>query len=139
MPTTGIMSGTLLRVYVGANPIAYATEGSFSLSRELIEQLHKDNASGDWPSRRASTKNATISCSALYADDATSSNFNELFTAFNAGTALTVMISSEVSGDDFWSGSFLISSLELNATDKEDANYSVTFESTGAVTMAQVT
>lgn len=138
MPSTGIINGTDLRVYVGGNAVAYATEGSISLSREFTEQLHKDNAGSGWTERSAHTKSGTITCSALYADDAASSNLNELFTSWDGGTTVTVKFSTEVTGDDFWSGSFLVESLELNAPDKDDASYSVTFISTGAITMSQV-
>ena len=138
MPSTGIVSGTILRVYVGGNAVAYATEGNFSISREFTEQLHKDNTSSGWTDRSPHTKSATITVSALYADDAASSNFNELFTAWNDGTSLTVKISTEVTGDDEWSGSYYCESLELNAADKDDASYSATFISSGAITMSQV-
>lgn len=136
--STGIINGSNLRVYVGANAVAYATEGSLSLSREFTEQLHKDNAGSGWSERSPHTKNATITVSALYADDAASSNLNELFTAWDAGTSLTIKFSTEDSGDDFWSGNFYCESLELNAPDKDDASYSATFVSDGAITMSQV-
>ena len=138
MPSTGIINGTNLRVYEGSDAVAYATEGNFSLSREFTEQLHKDNAGSGWAERSPHTKSATITVSALYADDASSTNFNELFTAWDGGTSLTLKFSTEVTGDDFWSGSFYCESIELNAPDKDDASYSATFISTGAITMSQV-
>jgi len=133
----GIINGTNLRLYKGSNAIAYALECTLDFSREMTEQLHKDNAAGDWPTRSASTKNCSISFSALYADDASATNFNELWTDWDGGTGITAKVSTGTTGEDYWSGTFLVESLSLTAPDKEDSSYSGTLVSSGAVTMAQ--
>jgi len=75
--------------------------------------------------------------SALYADDATY-GVNALMTAFSNRTTLTVKFSTEVSGDDYWSATCYLTSLEVSAATEDNATYSASFEISGTVTFSTV-
>ena len=135
MPTSGIMNGTLLGVYVGSTLIAHATEGSISLSMDTRDISSKDSAG-----TRAlleGMKSGSISMSALYAEDA-AYGADELYTAMAARTPLAVKFSTEVTADHFWSASAYLTSLEVSAGTEDNVTYSATFELTGTITYSAV-
>lgn len=135
MATTGIMNGTLLGVYVGSTLVAHATEGSISLSMDTRDATTKD--SSGYRDLLEGTRSGSISVSALYADDATY-GVNSLMTAFSNRSTLTVKFSTEVSGDDYWSATCYLTSLEVSAATEDNATYSATFEISGSVTFSTV-
>jgi predicted secreted protein len=96
------------------------TKGS-SGNRELLE----------------STRSGSISVSALYADDA-AYGVNDLMTVFSNRTSVTVKFSTEVSGDDYWSATAYLTSLEVSAGMEDSATFSASFEITGAITFSTV-
>lgn len=135
MATTGIMNGTLLGVYVGSTLVAHATEGSISLSMDTRDATTKD--SSGYRDLLEGTRSGSISVSALYAGDATY-GVTDLMTAFSNRTTLTVKFSTEVSGDDYWSATCYLTSLEVSAATEDNATYSASFEISGAVTFSTV-
>lgn len=135
MATTGIMNGTLLGVYVGSTLVAHATEGSISLSMDTRDATTKD--SSGYRDLLEGTRSGSISVSALYADDSTY-GVNALMTAFSNRATLTVKFSTEVSGDDYWSATCYLTSLEVSAATEDNATYSASFEISGAVTFSTV-
>lgn len=135
MATTGIMNGTLLGVYVGSTLVAHATEGSISLSMDTRDATTK--SSSGYRELLEGTRSGSISVSALYANDAAYGT-NDLMTAFSARTTLVVKFSTEVSGDDYWSATCYLTSLEVSAATEDNASYSATFEISGAVTFTTV-
>jgi TP901-1 family phage major tail protein len=135
MPTTGIMNGTLLGVYVGSTLIAHATEGSISLSMDTRDATTKGSSGNR--ELLESTRSGSISVSALYADDA-AYGVNDLMTVFSNRTSVTVKFSTEVSGDDYWSATAYLTSLEVSAGMEDSATFSASFEITGAITFSTV-
>ncbi len=139
MPSTGVINGTNLRVYVGTDAIAYATNCTLSLSAELRETIHKDNPGAGWRGIEVGRKSGTVTVEALYAEDGSTETPFDLFTAFDDKTELTMMLSTEVSGDTRWSFSAYCTALEVNGPVEENSSYSATFEINGAVTTETVT
>jgi len=140
MPTTGIMPGRLIRIYTGSSPVAvtHATEGSIEFSSEVTSRTTKDTEVGGWQTQSQTTLSATINGTALYADDATN-GYEELWDAMTGRTAVDVRFSTEVTGDTYYSGSFLVTSLNLNAAADDDASFTFTLVSNGEVTKSDVT
>jgi hypothetical protein len=69
----------------------------------------------------------TISTSALHEEGA-AYGFNDLMTAYLAGTAVTVRLSTEVVGDNYTEEDCWISSLEMNSPEtQQNVTYSATF------------
>lgn len=135
MATTGITNGRNMRFFDGGTALGRATDCTLSFSSEMRETAHKD-LTGNWTAKAPGAMSGTGSASGLYSEDANAAE--SLFTKMNAGTALTLTFTTEVTGDQVWTGTAYISSLEMNAPDNENVTYSVSFEFTGAVVMSTV-
>ena len=144
MATTGIVNGTNLRIYLnlgsGLVAVAYATSCSIDMSRELRESVTKDSTGGGqtgWRTVRAGQKSATISGEGLVSMEADSNTnhkpITDLFSAYSNATAITWRVTTDTSGDDFLSGSGLMTNLSLNMGAEEDSTYSYTIEVNGTV------
>lgn len=142
MATTGIINGTDFRIYIddgdGLTAIAYATNCTADFSRDLRESVTKDSTGGGqtgWRTVRPGQKSATISGEGLLAFDA-DSNANHkpvssLFNLFDDGTRISWRFTTDVSGDQFLSGSGYITALNFGAGAEEDVTYSYTIEVDG--------
>lgn len=139
MPSTGVINGTNLRLYLGGNAIAYATSCTLDVSRELRETIHKDNPGSGWREVEVGQKSGTMTVEALYNTDGTNNSPDVLFDALDNGTSLTAMLSTEVSGDSKYSFSCFATSFSSSAPVEENATFSVTFEIDGAITRTTVT
>lgn len=135
MATTGITNGRNMRFFDGGTALGRATDCTLSFSREMRELAHKD-VTGNWNEKAPGAMSGTGSTSGLYSEDANAAE--SLFTKMNAGTALTLTFTTEVTGDQVWTGTAYISSLEINAPDNENVTYSCSFEFSGAVLMSTV-
>jgi predicted secreted protein len=129
-----IIEGSALRMYVDGVAVAKETESSISFSVEGKEVRHKD-LTDNWSSVTAGTKSCEIRGSALYSDD---ESLEDLFTELSAGSTVAVIFQDK--GETYgFSGDFLILTLELNATDGENATYSWTAKNVGEVERIAVT
>jgi len=131
MATEGIVKGSIMRIYVDDVAVAKATDCSIEFSAAELTVSHKD-ISGSWSASDYGELNATISTSALYAAD-DGESFNDLWTAFIAGTKVTIKFSTEVVGDTYYSGEFLCTNLSINAPNNESVTYTASFKSDGEV------
>lgn len=138
MATTGVVNGTLLRAYSGANVVAKATNSTLSITRETRETVHKDNPGNGWSEAEPGRKSGSLTVEALYGEDGANNNPDDLFTALDDGTSLTMKLSTEVTGDTLYSFSAYCTSYEINAPVEENSSYSATFTITGQVTKSTV-
>lgn len=129
--STGIVKGSIMRVYVEGTAVAKATDCNIEFTAGEVTVSHKDIA-GSWSASDYGELSATVTTSALYAED-DGETFNALWTAYIAGTNVTVMMSTEVSTDVYYYGEFLITSLSINAPNNESVTYSATFKSNGLI------
>jgi predicted secreted protein len=135
MPTSGIINGKLLRIFVGAVAVAKATECQLSVTANTRGSSHKD--SGGWEERLTSTKSWTMTTNGLLAFDSTP-NPTGLLSTLIAGTTVTVMLSTEVTGDTFFTGTAVITKFDVSAANEEDSTFSVDFAGAGALTVDTV-
>ena len=135
MPSTSVMNGSLMGVYIGSTLIAHSTEGSISLSMDTRDISSKDSAGSR--ALLEGMKSGSISVSALYTEDS-AYGADELYTAMQSRLPLQVKFSTEVSGDHFWSASSYLTSLEVSASTEDNMTFSAQFELTGAITYAAV-
>lgn len=136
MPTTGIINGSLLRLYVGDVAVAYSTSDTLDLTRAMREIAHKDNTSA-WVEVAPGQKSATFSTELLFADVGdTSANvkFNTLFDSWNAGTSVVCTYTTDVVDDSIYTFSAYIESLSLNSSNQENVTASASLRINGAVT-----
>lgn len=135
MATTGIINGKLIRLYDGSNTIGQSTSCTLDLSTAMRSISHKD--SGGFQENLPGVISGSLSVENFYSDDATH-GAKELTTKQLAGTAITWKMSSEVTGDTFWSGSAYIQSVSLNFPNEENSTASISLVTTGTITQGTV-
>lgn len=138
MATQGVTNGHYMRIFDGGVAVAYSTECSVSFSMSPRELSHKDTAGdgGGWVEQAAGQKSGTWSTAGLYAEDNNAAA--TLFTKFANGTEIEITFTTDEVGDTIFSGTGLITSLEINAPNNENVTYSVSGTFDGAVTMGTV-
>lgn len=133
MPTTGIINGTLLRFYIGGTAVGEATSCSLTVTREMRAVLTKDNA-GSAQRFLPGQLSATGQADGLFSYDTANYGVDDLFTAINSGTALTVRFTTDVTGDKYWEGTAYLNSLSFNAEVEQNSGYSAQMQFSGALT-----
>ena len=135
MATTGIVNGSLLRLYVGDVAIAYSTSDTLDLTRAMREIAHKDNTSA-WVEVAPGQKSATFSTELLFAevgDTSANVKFNTLFSSWDAGTAVVCTYTTDVVDDSIYTFSAFIESLSLNSSNQENVTASASLRINGVV------
>lgn len=134
--STGIIKGSIMRVYIATTAIAKTTDCSIEFSVGERTVSHKD-VTDNWGAVEAGEYSCTISTNALYADD-DGDGFAALWTAYSTKAFLTLRFSTQVAGDDYFTGSFMITSLSINAPNNESTTFSASFKNNGAITRPTV-
>lgn len=130
MATTGIGNGSLIGVYIGNTKILNGTTSKFGIKMATRDTTNKDTSG--WKTALGGLLNWEGSGDFLFAEDA-SYGFSDLFAAITARTAVTIKISSEVVGDNYYSGSAFLTSLDKDDTMEANSTFSVSFEGTGVL------
>lgn len=133
--TAGIINGTLIGIYVAGTKVANATSNDLDLSMALRETTNKDTSG--YKTSLGGILSWTCSGEGFFAEDA-AYGFDDLFAVWAARTAVTVMISSQVSGDKKYTGSALLINLKRTAPLEANTTFTVSFEGTGALTEATI-
>lgn len=121
-------------VYVDGVKVALLTTNSFSEPRPTRETANKD--SGVWVTRLPNRGSWTASATAYYAMDG---SYKALKAKKDAGSQVTVMFSTAVSGDEKYQGSAYISDLSPDFGDDDNSTFSVSFDGDGALTEYDIT
>jgi len=137
--TTGVISGTDLRLYIGGSAVAYATDCTLSIEREFIETIHKDNPGDGWREGQVQQKSGTMTVSALYNHDGANNTPGTLFTALDDGTSLTGRLTTDAADDTYYEFSCFCTSFNVNAAVNENAAFDCEFTISGAVTKGTAT
>jgi len=135
MATTGIPSGTIGAIYIATVKIMHLTTNSFSVSADTRETTNKD-VSG-WKTHLTTIKSWKASAEAMFTEDS-GTGFEDMYDALNTGTAVTLRLSSAVTGDKYYEGSVIVTSLEKTDPDNDNSTWSVEFLGTGAITKGTV-
>jgi len=133
--TTTKLNGTVLKVYIDTVLLGFVTEESFDISANIIETSSKD--SGKFADFIAGRTTSTLSFSAMHQFNATE-GYKEMFADIKAGTAVSVIISNENTGDYEWTASCLISSLSISFPDDDVVSYDGEFQVSGEPTYTAV-
>lgn len=133
MATTGIFNGSLLTVKVDSSKLLNTTSCTLSLSVDTPEATTKD--SGGFQDLIAGVKSGEISFEGLVAYDSGSGvQIGDISTELIAGTKVTWEFSTDVSGDDKYSGEGFLTSIEITADMESPVSYSGTIATTGTIT-----
>ena len=137
MATTGILNGTLLRIYKDGVAIGHAVTCSMDVSMETRETLTKDLPGAGWTTFEPGRKSATLSTDGLVAYDTANESVMDLFDALSADEQLVLRFDTGgESGDPYWQGTGYCTSFNLGATVEENVTYSATFSVSGEVVKA---
>ena len=137
MPTSGIFNGSLLTVKIGSSKILNTTSCSLSLTMDTPEATTKD--SGGFQEVIAGVKSGEISFEGLVAyDTASGSQIGDISPSLLANTVITWEFSTDVVGDDRYSGSGFISSIEITADMESPVSFSGTITTTGTISQGVV-
>ena len=131
MATTGILNGTALLLYVDGTAVAHSTSHTLSVSHATRDATTKD--SSGWEDALNGLRSWEASGEGLVAFDA-AYGYSDLFALITARSTVTIKLSTEVTGDKYYEGSALLTSLEESAGTEENISFSYTFKGTGALT-----
>jgi TP901-1 family phage major tail protein len=131
-----IFNGTNLGVYIGGTLIAAATDCSLSLNMETIDITTKDSAG--YRELLGGLRSGSISVSGLIDYQDANQDVTDLYDAWEGRTALTLKFSSEITGDESYTATGFLTSLEQSGGTEDTATYSATFELSGEVTEATI-
>ncbi len=143
MASTGITNGTLIAIYKDVagtlTKIANATSNDFSITKDMIETTNKDSAGAK--EYIAGEYGYTMSVEGMFEEDASvgaSISWKEILTDLIAGTSVTIVMTSNVSGDIKLSGAAFFSDLNLTAPRNDVATFTASIQGTGALTVGTI-
>jgi predicted secreted protein len=143
MPSTGITNGTLIAIYKDISgtltKIANATSNDFSITKDMIETTNKDSAGAK--EYIAGEYGYTMSVEGMFEEDASVGagiSWKEIITDLLAGTSVTIVMTSNVSGDLTLSGSAFFNELNLTAPQNDVATFTASIQGTGALTVGTI-
>jgi len=135
MATTGLVNGTLISIYKDVagtlTKIANATSHSIDISKDMIDVTNKDSAGAkEFIAGEYGYTDASVSTQGQ--------SFKDLLTDLLAGTSVTVVMTTNSTGDQKMTGSAFFSSLSLSAPNNDKATFTGTLQGTGALTIGTV-
>ena len=142
MATTGLVNGTLIALYkdVSGTPtkIANLTSTDFEITKDTIDATNKD---GDtYKEFLVGLSSWTMSAEGIFEEDGSTSNFSakDLLDDMIAGDAITVVMTSNETGDLKLTGSAVMTSFAWNAPVNDVATFSCSLQGSGALTVGTV-
>lgn len=136
MASTGVNNGTLTGIYVAGTLVSKGTSHSISIGQDTFDITSKD--SNGWKEIKQGLRNWSLSGEFKFAEDS-AYGLTDFFALLNARTSLVVKFTTNVSGDKYYSGTTIVTSIE-KSSDMEDAeSYSISLEGTGALVESTLT
>jgi predicted secreted protein len=143
MATTGITNGTLIAIYKDISgtltKIANATSNDFTIIKDMIETTNKDSAGAK--EYIAGEYGYTLSVEGMFEEDASVGaliSWKEMITDLLAGTSVTIVMTSNVTGDLKLSGSAFFNDLKLTAPQNAVSTFTASIQGTGALTVSVI-
>jgi len=142
MATTGLVNGTLIALYKDVSgtltKIANLTSTDFELTKDTIDATNKDGS--NYKEFLVGLSNWTMSCEGIFEEDASTTNFSpkDLLDDMIAGDAITVVMTSNETGDLKLTGSAVMTSFAWNAPVNDVATFSCSLQGSGALTVGTV-
>lgn len=144
-----VTNGSDLMLFVGGKSIAFATSHKLSINVETVETSSKDSG-GKWTTKSAKKMSWNVTTENLYSNDGEGLEYSELHDLLIAREPIDVVFglekdtatkADEVPTDGWvaattgvYKGKVIITALEINAPNGDNATFTATFEGTGALT-----
>lgn len=135
MATAGKFNGNILEISFGGTVLTHALQHSESHSMSPIDVTTKDSSSQE--EVIAGLRGSEISASGYFAEDATY-GYEDLFDIYAAGSSVTVLVSSGVTGDVTYSYTAFVTSLNRTAEMDTAVGFEVSLKPTGEVSKGVV-
>jgi len=132
MPSTGIVSGTKVRLSIEGAAVARATNCKLSIKNDLRVTSHKDQT-GDFETSQYGDFSGDLSSDFLFEE--TAGGLEDLMVLFLAKTTVDFIFGSGVTGDLKLTGTANIESLDWDATVKENTKASIKLKITAVPTV----
>ncbi len=142
MATTGLVNGTLIALYKDISgtltKVANLTSTDFELTKDTIDATNKDG--GDYKEFLVGLNSWTLSAEGIFEEDASTTGHSpkDLLDDIIAGDEITVVMTSNVTGDLKLSGSAVMTSFAWNAPVNDVSTFSCSLQGSGALTVATV-
>lgn len=145
-----IINGGDLMLFIDGKSIAFATNHTLSISAETAETSSKDTG-GMWVAKAIRKISWTMSTENLYSNEGEGSNYDTLFEAMVSKKSITAVMAIEGNSTDLaegklgevpeggwtakaaqgYTGTVVVTSLELNAPNGDNATFTASFEGVG--------
>lgn len=143
MATTGITNGTLIAIFKDISgtltKIANATSNDFTITKDMIETTNKDSAGAK--EYIAGEYGYTMSVEGMFEEDGSVGaliSWKEIMTDLLAGTSVTIVMTSNVTGDLKLSGSAFFNDLKLTAPQNAVSTFTASIQGSGALTVSTI-
>lgn len=144
MATTGPINGTLISIFKDVagtlTKIANATSHGIDIAKDMIDVTNKDSAGAK--EFIAGEYGYTLSVEGIFEEDASvgagQQSFKDILTDLLAGTSVTVVMTTNSTGDQKLTGSAFFSSLSLSAPNNDKATFTGSLQGTGALVIGAV-
>jgi len=142
MATANVVNGTLIAIYKDVSgtltKIANATSNDFDITKDMIDVTNKDSAG--WKEFIVGEGGWTMNIDGMFEEDGGVSaiSWKDIYTDLAAGTAITAVMTSNVSGDIKLSGSAFFSNLTLSAPNNDVTTFTASLQGTGALTVGTI-
>jgi TP901-1 family phage major tail protein len=142
MATTGLVNGTLIAIYKDVagtlTKVANATSSDFELTRDTIDATNKDG--GVYKEFLVGLAGWTMNAEGIFEEDGSATGISpkDLLTDIIAGAPITVVMTSNATGDLKVSGSAIITSFSWNAPVNDVSTFSVALQGTGTLTVGTI-
>lgn len=124
-------NGRLLKIEIGADTVANATNCTITMATEVFETTSKDSAGNREILPGLAQWSATADLNIDWVD--TGWNFDDAVAAWQAKTLLTITATNAITGDYELSGSAYLTNVEMSAPNEDLAVATLTFEGTGVL------
>ena len=140
------IKGGDLMVFVEGVSVAYATSHTLSINADTTDTSNKDEGGGGWQSSEVNLLSWTATTENLYSEDGEGKGFDDLFDLMIAKEPVTLVFAKKGSSatdvpTGGWSagtpkktGEAIITALEANAPNGDNATFTCTFTGVGALT-----
>lgn len=144
-----VINGGDLMLFIDGKSIAFATSHKLSINVETVETTSKDSG-GKWVAKAARKISWNCSTENLYSNDGEGMTFDQLFDKLTARTPIKAVFCLEkdysTKKDEvpeggwlpvttgIYSGNVIITALEANAPNGDNATFTASFEGVGALT-----
>lgn len=135
MATAGKFNGNILEISFAGTVLTHALQHSESHSMSTIDVTTKDSSSQE--EVIAGLRGSEISASGYFAEDATY-GYEDLYDLYAAGSSVTVLVASTVSGDVTYSYTAFVTSLNRTGEMDTAVGFEVSLKPTGTVTKGTV-